>query len=60
MKREPKESKLTQDDIKRYTSIFWKALIGIVLFAVLFLTSVRIGVFGKLPSFEDLEKGWAR
>lgn len=55
MKREPKESKLVQEDIKRYTATFWKIIIGIVAIAALFLVSVGIGVFGKLPSFEDLE-----
>ncbi|MFD2742758.1 MULTISPECIES: penicillin-binding protein 1A [Sphingobacterium] len=55
MKRESKNSKLTPEDVKSYTSLFWKVIIGLVLFAILFMVSVRIGVFGQLPSFEDLE-----
>lgn len=55
MKRESKSNKLTEEDVRRYNGIFWKILIGIVLLAVLFLVSVRIGLFGKLPSFKDLE-----
>lgn len=55
MKRESKDKKLTQEDVKRYTANFWKILIAILLLVVLFLVSVRIGVFGKLPSFKDLE-----
>lgn len=55
MKRESKKNKLTQEDVSRYTRIFWKFLIGIVVFASLFLGAVRIGLFGQLPSFEDLE-----
>ncbi|WP_140937732.1 transglycosylase domain-containing protein [Sphingobacterium lumbrici] len=55
MKRESKKNKLTQEDISRYTRNFWKFLIGIVVCAVLFLASVRMGFFGQLPSFEDLE-----
>ncbi|TJZ60664.1 penicillin-binding protein [Sphingobacterium olei] len=55
MKRESKKNKLTQEDISRYTRNFWKFLIGIVVCAVLFLACVRMGFFGSLPSFEDLE-----
>lgn len=55
MKREAKNSKLTQEDIKRYTRTFWKILAGIVCLGFLFLLSVRLGLFGKLPSFDDLE-----
>ncbi len=55
MRREPKNSKLTQEDIKRYTRNFWKILVGLILFACLFLFSVRMGLFGSLPSFNDLE-----
>src|SRR5690606_15787125 len=55
MKREPKNSKLSEADIKRYTRTFWKILVGIVCFGFLFLFSVRLGLFGKLPSFDDLE-----
>lgn len=58
MKRQSKESKkdkLTQEDVKRYTAGFWKLLIGIIVAGFLFLLSVRVGVFGPLPSFEDLE-----
>lgn len=55
MKREPKNSKLTSADIKRYTRIFWTFLIGAVAFVALVLVCVRFGLFGQLPSFEDLE-----
>ncbi|WP_156306064.1 penicillin-binding protein 1A [Sphingobacterium endophyticum] len=55
MKRESKSSKLTEEDVKRYSGLFWKVLLGLVLFAGLFLLSVRIGIFGKLPTFKDLE-----
>ncbi len=55
MKRVSKQSKLTEEDIKRYTVNFWKIIIACVLFGFLFILSVRLGVFGKLPSFQDLE-----
>lgn len=54
MKRESKQ-KLTDIDIKRYTRNFWTILCSIVILGALFLVSVRLGVFGKLPSFEELE-----
>jgi len=55
MKRESKNSKLTTEDIKRYTRRFWAILLGLIGFGFLFLFLVRIGLFGKLPSFDELE-----
>lgn len=55
MKRESKKNKLTTEDISRFTRYFWTFLIIGVLVVVLILTSVRVGLFGELPSFEDLE-----
>lgn len=55
MKRESKQTKLKDEDIKRYTFTFWKILIAIILLGSIFIASVRFGVFGKLPSFEELE-----
>jgi penicillin-binding protein 1A len=55
MKRESKNSKLTAEDIKRYTRRFWTILLGLMGVVGLFLFLVRIGLFGKLPSFDELE-----
>jgi penicillin-binding protein 1A len=55
MRRESKNNKLTQEDIKRYTRNFWKFLGFLFLLGVLFILSVRLGLFGQLPSFDDLE-----
>src|SRR5690606_3656879 len=55
MKRVSKKNQLTEGDIKRYTFNFWKIVIGIVAVGFLFILSVRLGLFGKLPSFSDLE-----
>ncbi len=55
MKRESKKNKLTSEDISRYTRVFWSILIGTVVLVTLILTSVRLGLFGELPSFADLE-----
>lgn len=46
---------LTQEDVNRYTRNFWKIIIGAILLGFLFIFSVGIGVFGKLPTFRDLE-----
>src|SRR5690554_5077630 len=50
-----KENKLTREDIARYTRNLWILLISGVLFAFLFIFSVRMGLFGSLPTFRDLE-----
>jgi len=55
MKRKPKQSKLTAEDIRRYDRNFWKLFIGAVALAVLFFELVRSGLFGELPSFRELE-----
>ncbi|MDR0262740.1 MAG: penicillin-binding protein [Sphingobacterium sp.] len=55
MKRVSKKNQLTEADVKRYTFNFWKIIVGIVAIGFLFILSIRLGVFGKLPSFSDLE-----
>ncbi|WP_333866139.1 penicillin-binding protein 1A [Sphingobacterium sp.] len=55
MKRVSKKNQLTEADIKRYTFNFWKIIVGIVAIGFLFILSIRLGLFGKLPSFSDLE-----
>ncbi|WP_293901573.1 MULTISPECIES: transglycosylase domain-containing protein [unclassified Sphingobacterium] len=55
MKRVSKKNQLTEADIKRYTFNFWKIIVGIVAVGFLFILSIRLGLFGKLPSFSDLE-----
>jgi len=50
-----KKNTLTKEDAKRYTRTFWKVLIGLILLGGLFIFSVGIGLFGKLPTFRDLE-----
>lgn len=55
MQRQTKKTQLTQEDIRKYTRTCWKILIGIIAFGFLFILSVRLGLFGALPSFRDLE-----
>jgi len=56
MQRETKnKNQLTKEDISRYTRNFWKIVIGCIAFAFLFILSVRLGLFGPLPSFKELE-----
>jgi penicillin-binding protein 1A len=50
-----KKGILTKEEAKRYTFTFWKIILGCLVVSFLFLTSVRLGLFGKLPSFTDLE-----
>lgn len=46
---------LTANDIKRYNKYLWNSVIGAVLFVALIILSTRLGLFGELPSFRDLE-----
>ncbi|MFE2859889.1 MULTISPECIES: penicillin-binding protein 1A [Sphingobacterium] len=55
MKRVSKKNQLNEADVKRYTFNFWKIIVGIVAIGFLFILSIRLGLFGKLPSFSDLE-----
>lgn len=50
-----KKDILTTEETKRYTYTFWKIIFGGLVILFLFLTSVRIGLFGPLPTFTDLE-----
>ncbi|RQP16176.1 transglycosylase domain-containing protein [Parapedobacter defluvii] len=54
-KQVKKKNTLTTEDVRRYTRNFWKVLIGVILLGFLFIFSVGIGLFGKLPTFRDLE-----
>src|SRR3546814_14609335 len=51
-----KNNQLTKEDIRRYNHMFWKIILGCLAFGFLFIFCIRIGVFGKLPSFKELEK----
>lgn len=55
MQRKTKNDQLSKEDSKRYTRNFWKIIIGAVALGFLFILSVRLGLFGPLPSFKELE-----
>src|SRR5690606_23857870 len=55
MQRQTKKDQLTKEDVSRYTRNFWKIIVGCIAFGFLFILSVRLGLFGSLPSFKDLE-----
>lgn len=57
MSREKKNNnnKLTKEEISRYTRTLWKILVGVILLGFLFILCVGMGMFGKLPTFRDLE-----
>ena len=46
---------LSRQDLQRYTTLFWKIIIGGIAFVAIFIFSIGLGLFGKLPSFRDLE-----
>lgn len=55
MKRESKNSKLTPEEISLYTRRFWQILGGFIAVVIIILVSARFGLFGDLPSFDELE-----
>jgi len=55
MKRKPKKEKLTAEDIRRYNRNFWLLFFGAMALLVLSVESVRFGLFGPMPSFQELE-----
>lgn len=48
-------NKLSQQDLNRYTTTFWKWIIGIIALGAIIIFSIGLGLFGTLPSFRDLE-----
>lgn len=48
-------STLTPQDIKRYNFMVWKFIIGCFAFVILIILLTAFEIFGKLPSFRDLE-----
>lgn len=50
-----KKATLTKEKARKYNNALWKIFLGGILLVFLFLTSVRFGFFGDLPTFTDLE-----
>lgn len=50
-----KTEQFTKEDSRRYTVNFWKIVIGFIAFGIIVIFSIGLGLFGKLPSFRDLE-----
>jgi penicillin-binding protein 1A len=48
-------NQLSREDIRRYNNLLWKWILGIVSFCAVLLLGTGLGLFGKLPSFRDLE-----
>jgi len=42
-------------DFSKYVKAFWLLFVSGILFVVLFFFAISAGVFGELPTFEDLE-----
>ncbi len=49
------KSSLSKEESKKYLKRFWQICIGGLIFATLLISSVGFGLFGKLPTFRDLE-----
>ena len=43
------------DKNKKYIRIFWFSILSVVLLVTLFITFINLGVFGPLPSFQQIE-----
>ncbi len=50
-----KEENIRKTDLRKYKKIFWIIVLGIFLFVAGLISAVNFGLFGKLPSFRDLE-----
>lgn len=50
-----RKARLTKEEIRRYTITFWKIVLACIAFGIILIFSVGLGLFGKLPSFRDLE-----
>lgn len=46
---------LNRQDVRRYTIRFWKLILAGIAFVAILVFSAGLGLFGKLPSFRDLE-----
>ncbi|MGA3013013.1 MAG: transglycosylase domain-containing protein [Bacteroidales bacterium] len=50
-----KRSLVSPKTQKRFIKGFWITGVSLILFVILLFLSISIGIFGKLPSFEELE-----
>ena len=46
---------LNKQELQRYTSVLWKIFIGMIAFSAIFIFCIGLGLFGKMPTFRDLE-----
>jgi penicillin-binding protein 1A len=46
---------LNRQELQSYTSLLWKIFIGIIAFSAIFIFCIGLGLFGKMPTFRDLE-----
>ncbi|MCO4293505.1 transglycosylase domain-containing protein [Solitalea sp. MAHUQ-68] len=49
------KSQLSKEDLRRYIKNFWLLILGGIGVFTLFILSIALGLFGKMPSFRDLE-----
>ena len=46
---------LNRQELQKYTSFLWKIFIGMLAFSAAFIFCIGLGLFGKMPTFRDLE-----
>jgi penicillin-binding protein 1A len=46
---------LNRQELQKYTSLLWKIFIGMIAFSATFIFCIGLGLFGKMPTFRDLE-----
>lgn len=49
------KAQISKQDVRRYTVNFWKMILGFIAFGIILIFAIGLGLFGKLPSFRDLE-----
>lgn len=55
IKKNNNQAKATDKDVKHYSKVFWKFYFGGLGIIALFFLFASWGLFGSMPSFEDLE-----
>ena len=50
-----KKSSVSPKTQKKFIKVFWITCVSVILFFLLLFSFIPLGIFGKMPSFEELE-----
>src|ERR1035437_11107286 len=50
-----KKSSISPQTQKKFIKVFWITGVSVILFFLLLSSFISLGIFGKMPSFEELE-----